>query len=63
MEEMRQLFLDYRGTREETIQVEIDGTGQRLWSPNAQQNLYYYVVSDQEQSRIQNLLEEHMNEQ
>ncbi|MDQ0160524.1 LCP family glycopolymer transferase [Alkalibacillus salilacus] len=63
MEEMRQLFLDYRGTREETIQVEIDGTGQRLWSPNVQQELYYYVVSDQEKSRIRNLLEEHMNEE
>ncbi|RPF54175.1 LCP family protein [Aquisalibacillus elongatus] len=62
MEKMQQLFMDYRGTRQETVKEEIAGTGQMIYSESAEQNIYYYVVSDQEQNRIQTLLQEHIEE-
>lgn len=55
MNEMRQLFLDYRGTRDKTIREEIQGSGQTIG------NGWYYVVPNEEQQRIQSVVEEHMN--
>ncbi|PKR77776.1 transcriptional regulator LytR [Halalkalibacillus sediminis] len=54
MDDMRNLFLHYRGARDETIKEEIQGSGQRM------NGLWYYVVSDEEQQRIRSLLSEHM---
>ncbi|MGP4072284.1 LCP family glycopolymer transferase [Piscibacillus halophilus] len=55
MNEMRKLFLDYRGTRDKTIREEIQGSGQTIG------NGWYYVVPNEEQQRIQSVVEEHMN--
>ncbi|WP_017185338.1 LCP family protein [Alkalibacillus haloalkaliphilus] len=55
MNEMRQLFMNYRGTREETIREQINGSGTRI------ENIYYYAVSDEERNRIRNVINEHMD--
>lgn len=56
MEEMRKLFMNYRGTRNDMIREEIKGSGQII------NRVWYYVVSDEEVNRIRQLLKEHMDE-
>lgn len=56
MEEMRKLFMNYRGTRNDMIREEIKGSGQMI------NRVWYYVVSDEEVNRIRQLLKEHMDE-
>nr|WP_289038013.1 LCP family protein [uncultured Allobacillus sp.] len=53
MGEMRKLFMDYRGTRSETIREEVNGSGSRM------NGIWYYVVSDEEKARLQQLVDEH----
>ncbi|GEN44240.1 LCP family glycopolymer transferase [Alkalibacillus haloalkaliphilus] len=55
MNEMRQMFMNYRGTREETVREEISGSGDRIGG------IWYYIVSEQERNRIQNVINEHMD--
>ncbi|WP_188207573.1 LCP family glycopolymer transferase [Alkalibacillus aidingensis] len=54
MEEMRQMFRNYRGTRDETIREEISGTGQMMG------NVWYYIVSEDEQNRMSQVIQDHM---
>ena len=56
MEEMRKLFMNDRGTRNDMIREEIKGSGQMI------NRVWYYVVSDEEVNRIRQLLKEHMDE-
>ncbi|MBR7554746.1 LCP family protein [Allobacillus sp. GCM10007491] len=56
MGEMRKLFMDYRGTRSETIREEVNGSGSRM------NGIWYYVVSDEEKARLQQLVDEHENQ-
>ena len=53
MEEMRKLFMDYRGTRSETVREDVKGSGSRM------NGIWYYVVSDEEKVRLQQLVDEH----
>ncbi|MDQ0352685.1 LCP family protein required for cell wall assembly [Alkalibacillus filiformis] len=55
MDEMRQLFLNYRGSNKQTINEDISGSGDRIGG------VWYYIVSEQERSRIQNVINEHMD--
>ncbi|WP_027965248.1 LCP family protein [Halalkalibacillus halophilus] len=57
MAEMRKMFMDYRGTRDETIREEINGSGQMMGG------VWYYVVSDEEKSRVRTMVQEHMDKQ
>ncbi|GAA0468435.1 LCP family protein [Alkalibacillus silvisoli] len=54
MNEMRQLFMNYRGTRDETVREEISGSGDRI------DGIWYYIVSGEERNRIQNVINNHM---
>ncbi|MFD2637642.1 LCP family glycopolymer transferase [Piscibacillus salipiscarius] len=62
MDTMKDLFFDYRGTISEKEKAKISGEG--FWGDGeiGDEDIWYYGVSDQEQQRIQTLLEEHMNE-
>ena len=55
MEEMRKLFMNYRGTRNDIVREEIKGTGQMIG------RYWYYVVSDEEVNRIRQILKNHMD--
>ncbi len=57
MNEMRKLFMDYRGTRDETVRAEVNGTGQTIGG------IWYLVVTEEERARLQQLVKDHAEEQ
>ncbi|MGM8215057.1 LCP family glycopolymer transferase [Bacillaceae bacterium W0354] len=57
MDDIRTLFFDYRGSRKNTTKEEIKGQGQMI------NNIWYYIVPDEEQNRIQTLLKTHMEKE
>lgn len=53
-EEMNNIFKNYRSARQNMNTFEIEGQGQRI------DNLWYYIVSDQEKQSISSKLKEHL---
>ncbi|SDQ24718.1 LCP family glycopolymer transferase [Virgibacillus salinus] len=54
MDQMQTLFSDYRQTRNNIDTMEISGSGQMI------ENIWYYIVPDEEMNRVQTEIQEHM---
>ena len=53
-DEMKQFIKDYRSDLKNIETIEIQGHGQRI------NEIYYYIVDEQERERVQNLMKEHL---
>ncbi|NIK11824.1 LCP family protein [Alkalibacillus almallahensis] len=55
MNEMRQTFTKYRGTRDETVHEDISGRGEMI------DDIWYYIVSEEERSRVRKAVQQHID--
>src|SRR5690606_10087128 len=57
-DEMLDIQKNYADARHNIEQLQIAGTGKMIH--NGKQNIWYYIVSDEERTKVQNRLKEHL---
>jgi len=58
--EMSDIQQNYKDARNEIHQLEIKGEGQRIYDEEFRKELYFLVVSEEEQQRLQGILKSHL---